>query len=323
MRTLLLSGLLLLCGLPASAQQALAWLSEARGTVEVRRAGAAAWGAAGADLALFAGDRVRTGRLSRAVLVGRGGGRVRLGAEATHTVAAPSGASGRAGRLATVMGMVSGAIANALGRSPAVGTGAARAAGDAAPVLERPRDGLVLSPRPAVHWLASLADSSRYRVQVLRHVTGDACLDGPEGAELVWERAALTDTTLAYPADVPGLLPGAAYVVRVLREADGAPAPDAAADADWGCLTIATDAARETMEAAACEIRALYPPEDPEEITAEIALAAVLIDNGYYADALRVLDEAEARQPGSPTVRRLRGTVYDEAGPPLLIDALR
>ena len=313
MRRFLLAGLLLSCCRPVVAQEAAAWVTQPVGEVEVRRAGEGPWAPLTSDhVSLAVGDEVRTGALSRAVILLRSTDRVQLGAQSRYRVEETTAREGE-GLGGTLAALTRNAWNRVIGRSSAVATGAARATDDDAPILERPRYGLVLATRPTVQWLASPSHEGTYHVRLLQDSTGSACLDGPDSGPVVWDVEGVADTTLQYPADQAALHPGAAYSVEVRRQGD-------AAASDWGCITVATEAEQAELASAWAEIQAQYGTDDTAEITAELVYAALLFDQGYYADALNVLDAAECKQPGDATVARLRAFVYEEAGPPILID---
>ncbi|NNF58595.1 MAG: hypothetical protein HKN04_10165 [Rhodothermaceae bacterium] len=305
----LLAGLLLSGNMPALAQDAAAWLTQPVGEVDVRRAAGGPWIAVDGHLTLFWGDEVRTQARSRAVILMQGGERIALGPERRYHVEEGEEERGLGERVAA---LASGAWTRLFGRDDPVATGAARATDDDAPILERPRYGYVLSPRPTFRWLAAPSHADGYHIRLVPDPTEGDCLDGPGGGVAVWEVDGVADTTLHYPAEYDALLRGAAYRVEVSRQA----APE---DVDWGCFIVATETERaelgETWEA----LQAQYVPEDSLEITAELIYAALLLDEGYYTDALRMLEVADARQPGDATTARLRAYIYEEAGPPILV----
>ncbi|MEM8557790.1 MAG: hypothetical protein AAGG50_08190 [Bacteroidota bacterium] len=318
--------------LPVLAQEAIAWLTLATGDVEVRRAATTTWAPAdAADTDLFEGDAVRTGRLSRAIVLLANAERVMMSGEETYEVALQATPDAEAEMGKTVASLARGAWNRIVGRSDAMATGAARATDDAPPVLERLRFGYVLSPTPTVRWLAAQPAAS-YRVRLSNDTAADPCFAEPSPDATVWARAGLTDTTLAYPTDEAALTPGAHYYVEVHRAS-----PDGALeDGEWGCFTVATDSARAAFEALERGLREQYPPADfgeersegeaseggeSADVTALLLYAAVLLDQQYYTDTLRVLDAVEAGQPGNAAAERLRRFVYEEAGPPALLAA--
>lgn len=305
----LLAGLLLGGSLPALAQDAAAWLTQPVGQVEVRRADGGPWTAATGHVTLYWGDEVRTQARSRAVILLQGGERITLGPERRYELDADEEERGIGERVAA---LASGAWTRLFGRDDPVATGAARASDDDAPILERPRYGFILSPHPTFRWLAAPSHTDGYHLRVVPDSTEGECLDGPGGGIAVWEVEGVSDTTFHYPADDDDLLPGASYRIEVSRQG----APEAV---DWGCVTVATEAQRGAMEDAWEALQTQYAAEDSLEITAELVYAALLLDEGYYADALRVLDLAETRQAGDATAARLRAYIYEEAGPPILI----
>ncbi|MEM6782636.1 MAG: hypothetical protein AAF624_02750 [Bacteroidota bacterium] len=323
----------------SAAQEPVAWLTQATGDVTVQRVGTEAWTPAGA-VALHVGDAVRTGRLSRATVVLANAERIQLGSGNTYAVGAPSDerTSDVGG---TVASLARSAWNRAVGRSEAIATGAARPATSTVPaVLERPRFGYVLDPTPTIRWLPAQPDSVAghpvtYRVRVTRDHGAEPCFDGPTSNDVVWTHTTAT-TTLAYPENETPLDPGGDYYVEVhALDAEGtAPVDDV-----WDCFTIATDSARATLTALRRSLGEQYPPHAEADIddvdedetdgdeavpdaTADLLYAAVLLDQAFYADALAVLDAVEAAQPGLASVRRLRTYVYEEAGPPALVDAL-
>ncbi|MEM8599830.1 MAG: hypothetical protein AAGF99_07910 [Bacteroidota bacterium] len=328
-------GLLMLLFVQAvvvAAQEPVAWLTQATGEVTVQRAGTDAWALADA-VALHVGDAVRTGRLSRATVVLANAERVQLGSSDTYAVGVPT--DDRASDVGgTVASLARSAWNRAVGRSDATATGAARPATSTVPaVLERPRFGYVLDPTPTIRWLPAQPDSVAgqpvaYRVRVTHDRGAEPCFDGPVSDDVVWTHTT-TANRLAYPDSEPPLDPGGDYYVEVhALDAEGtAPSDDV-----WDCFTVATDSTRTMLTALHRSLGEQYPPHTETsrdeadaavpDATADLLYAAVLFDLEFYADALAVLDAIEAAQPGLASVRRLRTYVYEEAGPPGLVDAL-
>ncbi|MEO1479118.1 MAG: hypothetical protein AAFV01_11130 [Bacteroidota bacterium] len=317
-----------------AAQDPVAWITQTTGDVTMQRAGTDTWAPADA-VALFAGDVVRTGRLSRATVVLANAERVTLSSGDTYEVGALDDApSGEVG--STVASLARGAWNRAVGRSSASATGAARPpTGTVPPVLERPRFGYVLDPTPTIQWLTAQPSSIAgqpvaYRVRVTHDRGTEPCFDGPATDDVVWTHTT-ADTVLVYPSSLPPLAPGGDYYVEVhALDAEG----QAPSDDVWDCFTVATDSTRTTLTALRRSLGEQYPPVDAEgregatpdapapDVTAHLLYAAVLFDQAFYADALAVLDAVEAAQPGLASVRRLRTYIYEDAGPPALVDAL-
>jgi hypothetical protein len=176
------------------------------------------------------------------------------------------------------------------------------------PILIYPRDGNLLSLRPAFAWFSS-GPGKKYRIKLFQD-TGTTC---KESGDLLWMRI-VQDTTSVFPFDEPELTPGQKYWLEVSREERYDPE-------DLACFTVTSCEERTSVGDSQKEIRKEYGSDDPQEVAAAALYAATLIREELFSDALFVIQAALAQQPENMSLRFMRDSVYTAFDLPAVISS--
>jgi hypothetical protein len=159
-----------------------------------------------------------------------------------------------------------------------------------APVLLSPRSTLILPGPVTFEWTGSGPTSYGFR------------LFGPEG--LVWEQRDLARPRVVYPASAPPLTEGTRYTWEV--QAPGQPAQRSEFELISQGDAIRIREALDTLQRAA--------REGYSSGTVPLMRAAILLDEGLYADARRELQAAIDANRGEPAYHMLLGYIYQRIG---------
>ena len=279
---------MLLIPAPVRAADPIAYITEIQrpgpGSALVRRAGEPRTEPAQPLLALARGDEIRiTGDTRIVVLYHQGGGTRMVSREhSPFTVSAPPTAP-TPERLGVLMGIVGQVFLN---QQPPTGYRrlSVRDASVPAIVLVSPRRTRVLPDALTFEWTGTAA-SYTLRIQT------------PDG--VVWEARNVARSPVAYPREAPRLVSGIEYTWEV--EAEDQPSQRARFEVLSAADAVRVRAALETVQAASGQG---YSPG-----TIPLMRAAVLLDEGLYADARRELLAAAAVRR-EPAYHMLLGHVY-------------
>ncbi len=300
--------LCLLCGVgaaqmaPGAAQAASgaapAMLTNAQGTVEVRRAGQARGQAASLMALLRAGDQVRTGSAATASLVFFADGhREQLLAASAGTVTASTLKPLPGSRRVTVAS--GGRAPTGSGRilvfrgGPKLAAGYSSAAGRAGAIALR-AEVTLLSPlgptirerRPALRW-SGRDDADLYRVRLFAR-----------GQEPPREVFALEtpQTQAAYPEGAPDLEPGTEYAWEIEPCSQGIPLPKSS-----GTFRLLDARSCQQLERDEAPLRALARTA-PRDATAPLLLASLCTKHDLLGEAIAHYRRALALRPDDPGI---------------------
>jgi len=290
---ILLATVLALFHATAVAAEPVAYITEIHrggGEAQVKIGADPTWKAPRPLLGLGAGDQVRVVGDARVVLLYHRGDRAVTVTPSTspYTVQTvkDSGVVEQASKIASSVSQF------LLGKQEAPTLRRAATRGvtrDEGAVMVSPRH-TRLMPGPLVfEWEGP--DDLRYRVRVV----------GPDGVE--WSAANLPRAPLAYPSTAPALASG----VRHTWELD---APGRDRQATSFEIVTDTEAARIRAGLAALDAATKNYPRT----TVAVMQAAMLYEEGLFADARRDLEQAAAADPREATVRFLLGHVYEHVG---------
>ncbi len=289
MKIILLAAVFALFHANASAAEPVAYITEIHrggGEVQVKTGADQIWKTPRPLLGLSAGDQVRVAGEARVVLLYHRGDRtVTVTPTESPFTVQPVKDSGSAEQVRTIASSVSQFL---FGKQEAPALRRAASRGDG-PVMVSPRHTRVL-PGPLVfEWDGP--DHLRYGVKVV----------GPDG--IVWTQTGLPRASLRYPTTAPPLAPGVRYTWEL--QVSGR-SPQATS------FEIVTDAE-------ATRIRALLAGLDRTtqgypRTTVAVMQAALLYEEGLFAEARRALEEAAATDPREATVRFVLGHVYEHVG---------
>ena len=280
----------------AYSQSVFGWIIEASGVIEVRSAEEETWKVVDTtvEYELSEGDRVRTRSDSKAVV---------LTLDARELEVLPSsellmGPEARVQRRSngTLVTRLKFVLEQTFSRRKPFNPGIRRGVGSEPPVLITPRTGKVLSGDPDFVWLTANPKPDSYTLRVLRE-SGDAAIE-----------LTISDTTAQYPSKMDKLVGGAEYQILLYPT-------ELPKDVERGSFYVATDEEKEEYNTLKEQLQSQYS----SGVSADIILASVLLEDGFYADALAILLDIEKKGSALPLVNYLKSQVYYEAGPMLLI----
>ena len=275
--------------LTVRAAQPIAYVTEIQrsgGDVQVRASGEQEWTTPRPLLALSAGDQVRVTGQARLVVLYHADARTVTVTAANSPVTITPAPDTLRGEQVRVLTAAVTQFFMTKQNAPQLRQAATR--GDNVLIVS-PRHTRLL-PGPVVfEWEGP--EQLRYGVRVV----------GPEGT--VWTQAGLPRTPLRYPTTAPLLSAGVRYTWELEIPGRGRQSTSFEIVAD-------ADAARIRAGLAALD-RATdgYP-----RTTVALMQAAVLYEEGLFADARRALEEAASEDPREATVRFVLGHVYDQIG---------
>lgn len=273
----------------AWAAQPIAYITEIQrtgGDVNVRAAGEQEWTTPRPLLALSAGDQLRVSGQARLVVLYHADARtVTVTAANSPFTVTPEADTRRSDQFRVVASTVAQFFG---GKQSAPQLRQAATRGDNVVIIS-PRHTRLL-PGPLVfEWDGP--ETLRYGVRVF----------GPDG--IVWTQANLPRAPLPYPATAPMLAPGVRYTWEL--EAAGR-------DRQTTTFEIVTDVEADRIRAALATLDGTT--QGPPRATGAVMQAAVLYEEGLFADARRELEQAAAADPREPTVRFVLGHVYEHIG---------
>ena len=260
-----------------------------RGRIEVRGPGASDWRPAGPLLALKVGDSLRATEDAAAVVVlagRRGTVQVDAGSSPFVVTAAPAES-----KLQKAFLLLEGGL-GFLGSSPRETPKPVLSTRSTArpPVILSPRTGPVMPGDLQLEWQGY--QFARYAIRVT----------GPSGIAL--ERTGLTGGRLAYPADAPALVPGAAYTLELYS---GQTRVDATR------FEIADRPRADGVRRDLREIEQALGPDVPPSSRA-VVQAGFLASRGFLHDARAVVVTALASDSDQPSLHALLGDLYERTG---------
>jgi len=277
-------------GRPAWAAQPIAYITEIQrtgGDVQVRVAAEQEWKTPRPLLALSAGDQLRVSGQARLVVLYHADGRSVTVTAANSPFTVTVEADARRTEQARVFANTVAQFFLSKQSAPQLRQAATR--GDSVLIVS-PRHTRLL-PGPIVfEWDGP--DNLRYGVRVV----------GPDGIA-VWTQTDLPRAPLSYPTTAPALVPGLRYTWELDAVGRGRQPTS---------FEIVTDAEAVRVRGSLAELdRATqsYP-----RATLAVTKAAVLYEEGLFAEARRELEQAAASDPREATVRFVLGHVYEHIG---------
>jgi hypothetical protein len=282
--------LLLLLVLPASAQSHRALITELSGAVTVTRANGAAatasWG-----LQLFDGDMVTTGSGSKAALLYSNGSLLSMAANAEALVAGSGGAASSVDP--TLLADVSDLTLHRTGDGEIAALGGLRKGVSTSTIdLQYPRQTRTTSQTPVFSW-KSQSEFEMYTVTVL----------SDQGA--LWS-GTTTGNSLAYPDSAPVLDPAETYYWRV----EGEEMLDVVKSDLVQFQTLSADGSAR-IAAAEMGIRSALG-DDPG--SADFVIGSMYAKEGLNAEAIGLFEGIAARYEDSAMVYEILGKLYYETG---------
>jgi hypothetical protein len=260
-----------------------------RGRIEVRGPGAPEWRPAGPLLALKIGDSLRATEDAAAVVVLAGRrGTVQVDAASSPFVVTAAPAESK---LQKAFLLLEGGL-GFLGSNPRETPKPVLSTRSTArpPVILSPRTGPVLPETMQFEWQGY--QFARYAIRVT----------GPSG--IVLERPGLTAGRFAYPADAPGLVPGAAYTLELYS---GQTRVDATR------FEVADRQRADDVRRDLREVDQALGPDVPASSRAVVA-AGFLASRGFLHDARAVVVAALAADSDQPSLHALLGDLYARTG---------
>lgn len=275
---------------PAAADDPIAYVTEihrgaGKGEVLVRRASESAWKAPQPLLALRAGDQITVSADARVVVLYHGAGTVAVSVQTSpYTVqASTTPAAGRSQMTAALTEFF-------LGKQAPPAFKGAVTRGAATTTIVSPRHTRLFPGPPVFEW-----DGGAGRSHTVRVI-------GEPG--VLWEKANVIASPLAYPSTAPALRPGVRYAWEL--ESLGQPPQrtefEVMTDADAVRIGDALSALDRTVQATSA----------PGTVT--VMRTAIFFDEGLFADARRELEAAERKNPDDPTLPFLLSHVYEHIG---------
>ncbi len=264
--------------------------------IEVSPAGESTWKAIDTTIKyeLSEGDRIRTTNDATAVILTQDAREVEILPSSELLLEPALGDAGRSKEtLATRLKFV---LNKTFSRRKPFNPGIRRGVGSDPPVLITPRTGKVLSGDPDFVWLSANPKPDSYTLRVLRE-SGDAAIE-----------LTIRDTTAHYPSKMDKLVGGVEYQLLLYPT-------ELPKDVERGSFYVATDEEKEEYDTLKEQLQSKYS----SGVSADIILASVLLEDGFYADALAILLDIEKKGSALPLVNYLKSQVYYEAGPMLLI----
>jgi hypothetical protein len=240
-------------------------------------------------LALRRGDEIRVSGNGQVVLLYHAGSGTRriTRADSPFTVGSPPPVAADA-RLRDLLATVG----EVLRKQDSTSKRTAAVRGAAASVkLVSPRSTRLLPGSLVFEWAGG--DGARHAIR----------LTGP-GGRVVWEARNVTSPPVTYPADAPRLVAGDQYTWEVET-------PGLLAEPAWFQILTEREArrVRELLGVLNGDTRDGY-----SRGTIPLMRAAVLVNEGLYADARRELSAAVAMNPVEPSYQMLLANVYERIG---------
>ncbi|HEY7434713.1 MAG TPA: hypothetical protein VIE41_06200 [Methylomirabilota bacterium] len=262
-----------------------------RGRIEVSGPGASEWRPAGPLLALKVGDRLRATEDAAAVVVLAGRrGSVQVDAARSPFVVTASPADSKLQKAFLLLEGGLGFLGSDKRETPRPVLSTRTLSRP--PVILSPRGGPVLPDALAFEW-----QGYRFARYALRVV-------GPSG--VVLERAGLTGSRLAYPADAPPLAPGTAYTLQLFS---------GQSRVDEVRFEVAERQRADDLRRDLGEVEQTLGPDVPASSRA-VMQAGVLASRGFLHDARRVVVAALATDADQPSLHAVLGDLYARTGLP-------
>lgn len=275
---------------PCYAQQTVAEITSVEGQVFIKKKGNAKWEGLATIWALNEGDSVKTGENSHLTFFYLTGQDIQLGGQDSCIVRAPNQPKPFSER---VVGLWQSIINTAT--QPKHGIRGS----DKPPVLIYPLSGKLLSNTPAFAWLAS-APGEVYWIKLHK-----------DNGSVVWKKT-MPDTIFNYPTDTPPLSDGKKYRLEIGRETR-----DSWEDRRF--FTIASAEEKKKIQVLWQEIQKTYPPQYPNDVTAAIVYATVLLQEHFYTEARHIVQQALQLQPNNAKLRSMLNHIYYTAGSDVLV----
>lgn len=276
------------------AQEPIAAIVNVHGQVSIKAKPNAPWKPSGTKIKLCEGYLVKTEKASRATILYFNGQEIRVDPQQTHRVTMKKAKKPANAR-------ISRALKSWLKKKEPLPAGVRRET-DTPPVLLYPRYGKILSSRPSFAWLSS-AFGATYWIRIIS-----------DSSRLVWS-ATSKDTSLQYSAGASGLPDGRSYRVEIGRVS-------LEKVEDYGVFVVVPAAERKNIAALQQEIQTRYQSEEPDNLTAPIVYAALLMHEEFFTEALLILRQALEKHPDHSTLRNMLAQLYDQVGPRPPIDDL-
>ena len=309
---LVVAGLLLAGGAEAWAQSPVARLVHAEGEVKIYSADRTQPVPASKATTLYVGDEVQTGPDGRAVVIYDTPPvqQVAHGARLEIT-SSPSGAPPQAVSSAstTLWGSLWRTVTRLAGGGVEVPAlprqGGVRGQEDdrtTAPALLLPEMSPLAERRPTFAWQPSARSDTAVHYEILVVVDPEPgrCW---RGGEVLWDTT-VQDTIRTYPGDAPALTPGTTYRVEVWASDRGG---------DYACLEVISEEERSRLRQDRDLLIQNTSTLDAD--TQNAFWAAVLIERGYYGDALTILTDVLGTRPDHASGQELWTALLRRAAP--------
>ena len=232
-----------------------------------------------------AGDQIKVSGAARVVVLFHGAGTTAVSAQTSPFTVRPPAVGGKPASPQVTAALTEFFLGK---QSPPTFKGAVTRS--AAPTIVSPRYTRLFPGPPVFEWAGAAGQPCMVRVI------------GPDGQ--LWEQRDVVAATLAYPSSAPALRSGVRYVWEL--HSVGHPAQrtefEIMGDSDARRVRDALSAIEQTV------------PVSSAPSTVTVMRAAILSEDGLFADARRELEAAERRNPDDPTLPYVLAHVYEHLG---------